>query len=205
MAARDPHNRLLARQSPLRLSAEQVRDVSLAASGLLVPHVGGPSVFPSQPAAVAEEGFDNKWTASNGEGRYRRGLYTYIQRLSPFAQNVTFDLPALSRSCTRRERSNTPLQALTLLNDPVFFKAATSLARRVNCDNSDDAPQRVDRLFQIGLSRVPTDDERARLVPCDETQLAAARRDDPAANADEAAWVAMASVILNLHEFITRE
>src|SRR5262249_1112966 len=107
LATRDPNNKLLARQTSLRLSAEQVRDASLEVSGLLDRRLGGPCVFPPQPESVVQEGFDNKWEESKGRDRYRRGLYTFLQRLSPYAQNVTFDAPALSRSCTRRERSNT--------------------------------------------------------------------------------------------------
>jgi hypothetical protein len=124
LLTRDPHNRMLARQASLRLSAEQIRDAALAVSGLLNPALGGPSVYPPQPESVAKEGFENHWTASQGRNRYRRGLYTFIQRTSPFAQNVLFDAPPLSRICTRRERSDTPLQALTLLNDEVFVEAA---------------------------------------------------------------------------------
>ena len=124
----DPYNVYLARQSRIRLSAEAVRDMALASSGLLDRRMGGPSNRPPQPDSVAMEGFDNKWVAEKGANRYRRGLYTFIQRTSPFAQSIAFDLPDSSRSCTRRERSNSPLQALTLLNDPVLFEAAVHAA-----------------------------------------------------------------------------
>ena len=124
LETRDPDNRLLARQARLRLSAELVRDAALAVSGLLDTTVGGPGVYPPQPKEAASYGYSTPWEESPGGDRYRRGLYTWIQRTSPYAQSVTFDLPDPNQACTRRERSNTPLQALTLLNDPVFFEAA---------------------------------------------------------------------------------
>ena len=127
----DPQNKLVARQVRLRLSGEAVRDSALAVSGLLNRTIGGPSVKPPQPESVSKEGYANSWEPSLGADRYRRGLYTFIQRTSPFAQFVTFDLPDTSRSCTHRERSNTPLQALNLLNDPNFFEAAQALALRI--------------------------------------------------------------------------
>ena len=129
LQAVDPQNRLLARQTPLRLSGDQVRDSALRASGLLNPAVGGPSVFPPQPESVASEGFSNVWKTSEGADRYRRGLYTWLQRLSPYSHNVTFDAPPPNSVCTRRDRSNSPLQSLALLNDPVFIEAAEAMAR----------------------------------------------------------------------------
>src|SRR5439155_10152115 len=120
--------------------------------GLLNPTVGGPSVRPPQPQSVSKEGFDNKWETSAGADRYRRGLYTFIQRTSPFAQFVTFDFPDSTRSCTRRERSNTPLQALDLLNDPVFVEAAQALAARVLREESGGAEQRLERTFLLALA-----------------------------------------------------
>jgi hypothetical protein len=217
LAARDPNNTLLARQASLRLSADQVRDAALAVSGLLSRKIGGPSVFPQQPASVSTEAFDHKWETSKGEDRYRRGMYTFLQRLSPFAQGVTFDAPSLSRSCTRRERSNTPLQALTLLNDPAFFEAAQSLAARVLRESRGDTAGRVDHLFRLCLARGPTAAERERLADYLQAQLAIVRRDPSSAGklfphkvegvgTDEAAaWVGVCSVVLNLHEFITRD
>jgi hypothetical protein len=230
LAAVDPYNELLARQSSLRLSAEQIRDATLAASGLLNRKIGGPCVYPPQPESVAMEGFDNKWQVSEGSDRVRRGLYTYIQRLSPFAQNVTFDAPALSRACTRRERSNTPLQALTLLNDPAFFEAARNLAAGVLLDRDpvqsplanggrvkSGIAERIDELYWRCLSRPPTVDETARLAAYYGQQLEILVRDPQAASeifpldvagtdrVEAAAWTLVASVVLNLHEFITRD
>ncbi|HUY35506.1 MAG TPA: PSD1 and planctomycete cytochrome C domain-containing protein [Pirellulales bacterium] len=214
--SRDPSNALLARQASLRLSSEQIRDSALGASGLLNPATGGPSVFPPQSESVAKEGFDNSWIVSQGPDRYRRGLYTFIQRLSPFAQNVTFDAPATSGICTRRERSNTPLQALTLLNDPVFFEAAQALAARVLREAPGGVAERIDHAFQLCLARRPTSDETARLSAYYQEQLAILRQEPQAAGAlfrgyvegvdpsEGAAWSCLASVLLNLHEFITR-
>ncbi len=220
LAARDPNNVLLARQATLRLSADQVRDATLAAADLLDSRIGGPSVFPAQPPSVAMEGFDNKWTASSGGDRYRRGLYTWLQRLSPFAHNVTFDAPPLSQCCGRRERSNTPLQALTLLNDPEFFQAAQSLAARLMREQQGSDNDRIAYALALCLGRTPRPDELERLTRYLAEQRTILASDpvgaaalDPAASAaadassaaDAAAWTALASVLLNLHEFITRE
>ena len=213
----DPQNRLLARQMPLRFSSDQVRDAMLLTSGLLETRVGGPSVLPPQPEIVAKEGFSNVWKTSEGADRYRRGLYTWIQRLSPFAQNVTFDSPPTNASCTRRDRSNSPLQALTLLNDPVFFEAAQAMARSALTQPDLNDHDRIQWSFRRAVSRVPTDSEIAtlheylieqrRLLSADAT---AAERLAPVAinNIDRvevAAWTGLCSVVLNLHEFIVRE
>jgi len=174
-------------------------------------------VFPPQPKSVAEEGFDNKWEPSQGADRYRRGLYTFLQRTSPFAQGVTFDAPVLSRSCTRRERSNTPLQALTLLNDPVFFEAAQALAERTLLESRGDVSERIDYVFQIAVARPPSQQERDRLVAYFQEQVFALRRGPNAAStqvaptnevaepAEASAWTSLCSILLNLHEFITRD
>lgn len=225
--ARDPNNELLARQSRNRLSAELVRDNALAASGLLNAKIGGPSVRPPQPDSVSMEGFDNKWVASEGADKYRRGLYTFIQRTSPFGQSVTFDLPDNGRPCTRRERSNTPLQALNLLNDPLFVECAQSLAQRVESNalrrmregHPVTVNDSIDYAFRIALARTPKPAERERLAQYLEKQAASFARDPGAAatllaaestnavndSIDPAAWKALCSVILNLDEFISRE
>src|SRR5205085_1662780 len=121
LEAVDPNNRLLARQVRLRLEAEVVRDVALAASGLLDRHVGGPSVFPPQPEGVSQfTQVKRPWKPNEGAARYRRGMYTHFWRSAPHPALVTFDAPDAGTACTRRSRSNTPLQALTLLNDAGF-------------------------------------------------------------------------------------
>lgn len=213
VAAHDPLNLLLARQNRLRLPGEAVRDCALAASGLLNRTVGGPSVKPPQPASVSKEGYKNIWEPSRGADRHRRGLYTFIQRTSPFAQFVTFDLPDTSRSCARRERSNTPLQALNLLNDPVFLEAAQALADRVRREVDGGDERRLAHAFQLALSRPPTPGESARLLAYLEQQRALFAADGDSCRellqdsppGGDAAWIALASVLLNLDEFINRE
>lgn len=216
LAERDPGNVLLARQNRLRLGAEQVRDAALATSGLLNPTMGGPSVRPPQPDSVTEQGFDNTWVADEGPNRYRRALYTFIQRTSPFGQLVNFDYPDVNRACTRRERSNTPLQALNLLNDPTFFEAAQALAGRVLAGSNDSAG-RLAQLFATSVGRSPSPAERERLLALLDEQSARFSQEPEAVGAvvgvredvprtpEGAAWVIAASVVLNLDEFITRE
>jgi hypothetical protein len=213
LATIDPQNRLVARQVRLRLSGEAIRDSTLAVSGLLNRTVGGPSVKPPQPTSVSKEGYRNSWIPSPGADRYRRGLYTFLQRTSPFAQFVTFDLPDTSRSCTRRERSNTPLQALQLLNDPVFVEAAHELAARIQREARGSDERRLTHAFLLVLSRSPTPEESRRLLEYLQQQRtlfaddpASARelvQDKPAGT--DAAWIALSSVLLNLDEFINRE
>ena len=212
---RDPGNALLARQVRLRLSAEQVRDSLLVASGLLNPEVGGPSVRPPRPAGVKGGAGKDGWVADQGEARYRRGLYTFIQRLAPFAPFVTFDLPDTATSCSRRERSNTPLQALNLLNDPVFMEAAKTLAYRILKSENDSFNKRLDYAFKLSLGRTPEAVERQRLkryideqaaimTEGEVTQLFPVSIEGVGRNR-AAAWVGVSSILLNLDEFITRE
>ena len=217
LAARDPQNMWLARQSRLRLSAEMVRDAALASSGLLNRTMGGPSVRPPQPESVTKEAFDNHWENSRGADRYRRGLYTFIQRTSPFAQFITFDLPDSSRTCVRRERSNTPLQALNLLNDQMFIEAAQALAVRVCREERRDTAQRLNHAFLLTLSRPPSPHESGRLLKYLDQQRHIFKADPRAVQdllsdllpdgdpSEQAAWVPLASVLLNLDETITRE
>ena len=211
LAERDPGNALLARQSRLRLQAEQVRDSILAASGLLSSRVGGPSVRPPQPASVSQEGFENRWETTPGEGGVRRSLYTFIQRTSPFATFVNFDFPDTSRPCARRTRSNSPLQALNLLNDPAFFDAARHLGGILAASTPADTESRVELGFRLALGRPPRLLERQRLCDFHTRQVASGggrdRSQDPAAEARaaRAAWTLVASVLLNLDEMVTRE
>ena len=215
---RDPHNRWLARQSPLRLNSDQVRDAILAVSGLLEYRVGGPSVFPPQPDEVMNEGFNQHgWKASEGADRYRRAVYTWIARLSPFAQNVTFDAPPTNAICTRRDRTNSPLQALTLLNDPVFYEAARSLSKQIMTETDGNPEIAIPYLFKACLGRSPREAE-ARLLTnfykqqVDEFQRtpdavdqSAPATSDPVRRMEHAVWTNVASVVMNLHEFITRD
>ncbi len=220
LVERDPLNTLLARQSRLRLEAETVRDVHLAASGLLNDKIGGPSVRPPLPKDIAALGYASsiKWEESKGDDRYRRGMYIFFQRTVPYPMLVTFDVPDSNNTCTRRERSNTPLQALTLWNDPVFFDCARALSERVAAERSLNS--RLKRAFELCLARPPTRAELARLRQLYEDQkrltreqpesapaiLGLDKKTSPPADAvEKASLVAAARVILNLDEFITRD
>jgi mono/diheme cytochrome c family protein len=162
---RDPYNKLLARQSRIRLEAETIRDAALSASGLLTRDVGGPSVYPPQPEGIYAFTQNKKfWPATTGPDRYRRGMYTYFWRSGPYPFLVTFDAPDANAACTRRIRSNTPLQALTLANDPAFVEMASGLAKRIlsQAPGSSD----VDRLafgFKLTFAREPRPIEIERL------------------------------------------
>ena len=175
----DPGNRLLARQVRLRLDAELVRDVGLVASGLFSSKIGGAPVFPPIPNGVMNQGqVRRNWTASTGEDRYRRGLYTFLYRATPAPMLNVFDAPEGNATCTQRNRSNTPLQALTMLNDLGQFEFAQALQRIIETDGLAEA-------FQRCTSRLPSDREQQVLSRLD--SLSAAR------------------VLLNLDETITRE
>jgi hypothetical protein len=176
---KDPQNYLLARQTRLRLDAEVVRDVCLTASGLLSPKLGGPPVYPPIPDGVMGQGQVKRvWSVSKGADKYRRGLYTFIYRASPPPSLTVFDAPEGFSTCTRRIRSNTPLQALTLMNDNGFFEFATSLQEIIQKDGLEAA-------FQRCTARSPEPDELAVLKKLD--SLNAAR------------------TLLNLDETVTRE
>jgi hypothetical protein len=189
LETKDPENTLLARQSRIRLSAELIRDQALAASGLLNPEIGGRSVRPPQPKGVAELGYANsvKWRESTGADKYRRGLYIHYQRTTPYPQMSNFDEPDSNVSCTRRRRSNTPLQALNLLNDPVFFEAADALSKRIQKEGGSDP---LGFGFELCLSRMPSKTERARIE-----QYRTQGGD----------WLGISRILLNLDELITRE
>jgi hypothetical protein len=219
----DPYNKLLARQSRVRLDAEVVRDVALASSGLLYPKLGGPSVFPPIPDGVMGLGqVRHEWRTSKGKDRYRRGLYTFTFRNSLHPSLATFDAPDGIAACTRRVRSNTPLQALNLLNDSAWQDFSRALAARALRDvsaggggNDDD---RVAYLFRLVTSRTPDADEtrivsgllakkRAefRKQPNDADPIVAGDLPKGASKADFAAWTLAARAILNLDEAVTRE
>ncbi len=212
--AKDPDNRLLWRQSRLRLDAELIRDAALECSGLLTAKVGGPSVFPPQPDGVMTLGqMKRRWVADVGPNRYRRGLYTYFWRTTPHPFLTTFDAPGGVQSCTRRLRSNTPLQALTLLNDPASFEIAKGLAARILAEQPPAATDR-DRLghaFQLCLGRRPSETELATLENVlaqerDELKLDSKEsRTKKSVSSAVSPWVTVARVLLNLDEFVTRE
>lgn len=215
LARVDPENRRLARQARLRLDAELVRDAALVASGLLTTTIGGPSVFPPQPEGVLALGqVRREWNADEGPNRYRRGLYTYFWRATPHPLFTVFDAADGVKTCTRRVRSNTPLQALTLLNDEGFVEFAQALADRVLRDGPETTPERIRRAFRLVLGRAATAAEVDRLSSLlarqrglFATNAEAAAQLAPSATepSEAAAWTTLARVLFNLDEFITRE
>jgi hypothetical protein len=181
---RDPYNRLLARGPRMRLSAEAVRDQALTVSGLLSRKIGGPSVMPPQPDGIWNSPYSNeKWQTASGEDRYRRGLYTFWKRTAPYPSFLSFDAPSREFCVVRRPRTNTPLQALTLLNDPVYVEAAQALARRIVHDGGDNAASRATHGFRLVLAREPQTKELEQLAALYETQLTHYRQDAKAAEA----------------------
>ncbi len=207
----DSRNRLLSRQNRLRLEAEAIRDAALTVSGLLAPKIGGPSVFPPQPAGASKLGqMQRDWVTDTDENRFRRGMYTFFWRASPHPGLMTFDAPDSTVACTRRVRSNTPLQALTLLNDEAYVEFAQGLAKRVAAEAGDDRDQRLEHAFRIALCRDPQPEEEARLATLFSAQLDSFQTEPDQAqavadNPEMAAWTAVSRVLLNLDEFITRE
>ncbi|MFO0902419.1 MAG: PSD1 and planctomycete cytochrome C domain-containing protein [Pirellulales bacterium] len=218
----DPNNRLLARQSRFRIDAEFVRDNALAASGLLSRKMGGPSVKPYQPAGYwANLNFPTReWQNDRGEDAYRRGLYTYWCRTFPHPSLVAFDAPSREECVAERPRSNTPLQALVLLNDPTYVEAARALAAKTLDEGGDADAARLTFMMRRVLQRAPSDQE-VRLL----SDLLARHRDffskhPPAADellkvgelpvvdkhvrSELAAWTSVARALLNLHETVTR-
>jgi mono/diheme cytochrome c family protein len=194
----DPRNLWLGRQNRLRLEAEQIRDNALAISGLLDGRVGGPPVFPPQPEGLGAFTQNRReWRTSTGGDRYRRALYTHLQRSTLHPGLAVFDAPDTFTTCTRRLRSNTPLQALTLLNDPGFHEFAEALARRLAAHPGTDS-QRLHFGCQLAWGRPGQPAEVERLV-----QLMAAER--AAGGQDPEAWLAVARVLLNLDLTVTRE
>jgi hypothetical protein len=216
----DPYNKLLARQSRLRLDAEIVRDVGLAASGLLTRTIGGRSVYPPQPPGVTDVGQSkHDWKVSEGPDRYRRGMYTFFFRASPHPMLASFDAPEATQTCTRRNRSNTPLQALNLLNDEAFIEFAQGLAGRTLRESKGDDAARIDYAFRLCTSRKPIADERQTLIALLAEQRRAFEKDSSGAQSlavkqhcpqevkapEFAAWTMVCRVLLNLDETITRE
>jgi Protein of unknown function (DUF1553)/Protein of unknown function (DUF1549) len=220
---KDPDNRLLARGSRFRLDAESIRDVMLSASGLLTPTIGGPSVFPVMPAGLVELTFGGRdtWKTATGSDRYRRGMYTFWKRTLPYPSMATFDAPEARTSCVRRDRSNTPLQALTTLNDPVFMEAAQALALRVWREAKPNDSARIRHAFSLALGRTPTANETRSLEAFvakqrrhfrgntrDAVLVSAAALENPPSGVDLhtlAPWTMVSRVLLNLDETITRE
>jgi len=222
LLARDDQNLLYARGPRFRMDAELIRDNALAAAGLLSLKPGGPPVRPFQPPGLWESkvGGDRvTYEVSDGEDAYRRGIYIVWKRASPYPSFVNFDATARTACVVKRSRSNTPSQALTLLNDPVYVEAALALARRVCIDcPAGTVEQRIQHAFRLCLARSPKAGETAALRRLLERELAAYRADADSlkallgrfrapAGADPtefAAWYAVASALLNLDEMITK-
>jgi hypothetical protein len=231
LVARDPENRLLARGPRYRLTAEFVRDQALAVSGLLDGRIGGVSVFPYQPPGLWEELMARsdgdqftaqKYTPSHGADLYRRSMYTFWKRTSPPPSLGAFDAPDRETCTVRRGRTNTPLQALVLMNDPTYVEAARKLAERAIKEPGARATpdERIAFAFRLATARKPTAEELAVLKKIYDAQLAHYRsnaeaatkllsvgesaRDDKLDPIDLAAWTTVASTILNLDETITK-
>jgi mono/diheme cytochrome c family protein len=193
---KDPQNKLLARQHRLRLDAEIIRDSALSASGLLTRKIGGPGVYPPQPPEIfAFTQNNHPWPESKGPDRYRRGMYTFIWRQSQHPLLTTFDAPDAQVACTRRNRSNTPLQALHLANDPVFVEIARGLGDRIAKEGPADDAGRLTFGFKLCYARTPTKLEQDRLLAYYRSQQ----------DAKAGPWTMVARVLLNLDEFVTRE
>ena len=212
----DPLNKLLARQSRLRVEAEIVRDLGLSVSGLLSDTIGGPSVYPPQPDDVfAFTQVRREWPTSTGSERYRRGMYTFFMRSSPYPMLATFDTPVFNVACTFRQRSNTPLQSLTMANDETIIEMARALGQRAFQHGTSDR-DRIGFAFRLCFARTAESSELDRLAeyvaqqrlyfasaPENARKLAGDSPIKPVE--DAAAWTALSRVLLNLDEFITRE
>ncbi|UUO05521.1 PSD1 and planctomycete cytochrome C domain-containing protein [Blastopirellula sp. J2-11] len=227
--ARDPNNRLLARGPRFRLDAEMIRDQALAVSGLLVDQIGGPSVKPPQPAGLWKSvGYSGSNTvqfkADEGHAKvHRRTLYTFVKRTSPPPQMSTLDAPSRESCTVRRERTNTPLQALMLMNDPQFVETARALAIRTRKEGGETPQAQAAFLLRLCMSRNPHEQEIAeivQLVSAAQAHFAAEPKAaeallnvgeippdasiDVAENAEAAAWTLAANLVLNLDEVITK-
>jgi hypothetical protein len=213
---RDPQNILLARGPRFRVEAEMVRDYALVASGLFSEKLGGPSVFPPQPAGVTTEGAYGplQWKVSEGSDRYRRGLYTFAKRTAPYAMTGTFDGPSGEACLARRDRSNTPLQSLTLLNDDVFMEAARALGRWA-AKQPGGSESKIEEMVRRCLTRPPSENEVAKLKIFYTRQLERLKAgelkaseilnvEENTGSAEEAAWTTVARVLMNLDEAISK-
>ncbi|MEO2028741.1 MAG: PSD1 and planctomycete cytochrome C domain-containing protein [Fuerstiella sp.] len=199
LASIDPQNRLLARQSRLRVEAEIIRDLALAVSGKLSQKIGGPGVYPPQPDGVyAFTQRKKNWKTSQDEDRFRRGMYTFFYRSAPYPMLSTFDVPKFNQVCTSRDRSNTPLQSLTLANSEALFELAEIFGQRIIAEGGDSDPDRLQFAFRTSFARHPMAAEVARLQVY--TQNVRKRFSE-----EDKVWTAVARVIMNLDEFVTRE
>jgi hypothetical protein len=224
LAERDPENKLYARAPRFRLSAETIRDQALAASGLLSSKMGGPPIMPHQPTNIWKAVGRNapKWVEANNEDRFRRGVYVVWRRAAPYPSFVNFDAPDRAACTVNRSRTNTPLQALTLLNDPAYVEMALALAARVLAEKpAADLDERIDHAVRVVLARPATSTERAELRrlwdtrrkswsdrPQDVERLlksaSVVKLPDDADPLDVTAWFHVMNLLLNLDETITK-
>jgi hypothetical protein len=217
---KDPYNRLLARGPRFRMEAEMIRDVNLSVSGLISRKIGGPSVFPLQPEGIWKSPYSaEKWVVSKGEDRYRRSLYTFARRSAPHPAMMTFDATSREYCTVRRVRTNTPLQALTMLNDEAAMESARALANRMLKEGGVSVRSRVIYGFRSCAARTPNEKEVERITALYRQQLSyfsahpeeaekVARnrlRSVKAIAGRLAAWTMMANVMLNLDEALTKE
>ncbi|MFO0538149.1 MAG: DUF1553 domain-containing protein, partial [Armatimonadota bacterium] len=202
MRAWDPDNRYLGRAPRYRMEAEMIRDNALFVSGLLDLSMGGPSVFPPQPDGIWDNPYSgDQWITDPTKDKNRRGIYTFWKRTAPYPSFLTFDATSREACTDVRVRTNTPLQALVLMNDPVYLEAAAALAARMDGEKPED---RIQEGFRLVLARTPSKEEFEVLKNYQALQakvFAAAQRED----AEEASWRMLASLLLNLDEAITRE
>ena len=222
MYTRDQFDRLLERAPRVRVEGEIVQDIALSVSGLLDPKIGGPSIYPPIPGNVGDTSYGGfSWPETKGPERYRRGLYTFWKRSLPFPALSAFDVPSGETSCPRRVRSNTPLQALTTLNEKTFVEAAQAMALRVLKEGGADDASRVRYAFRLCTSRPPSEREQQALLSFWQEQydhfendtatavkVAAPDQEHLPANVNlhkVAAWAMVSRTLLNLDETITRE
>ena len=215
----DPLNRLLARQTRFRLESEIIRDLVLNAGGLLNEDIGGPTIYPEVPSSTQDLSYKYKtrWLVSDKPERYRRGLYIHFKRTNPYPSLVMFDSPESNLCHPQRNRSNTPLQALATLNDPVFVEGAQALGRLLT-EMSESSEERFQYASMRVLSRNLESRERETLQTLYEEEQSFYREHSeaadalvgryssaPVSNVQTAAWISVARALLNLDEFITRE
>ena len=223
----DPNNRLLHRQNRFRVEAEIIRDITLSVSGLLSNKIGGPSVFPPIPSSVTDLTYNSsfKWNTSEGEDRYRRGVYTYFKRTAPHPNLITFDCPDSNTANVQRDRSNTPIGALVTLNNQTFVEAARAMAERILSQNDlEDDRSRLSYALQLCLARVPASEEiddfevllnksrswyaghpESAFLMASGNQMDGSVESHAEQFTERAAWVATLRMVLNLDEFITRD
>ncbi len=218
----DPRNELLSHYPRTRLEAETIRDQALAISGLFSPRVGGPSVYPPQPPNIWQAAFNGQrtWPTSEGPDKYRRGLYTFWRRTTPYPSMMAFDAPSREFCSVRRIGSNTPLQAYVTLNDPVFVEAAQALARRMMAEGGKDLDARLSYGYKLATAREITPERLAVFRKLFTDELARYGADEPAAKAlaekplgplpagtspaEAAAMTVISNVLLNLDSVLTK-